>query len=244
MFKKIFNKFKKSTDTKLHFTTDIHSHLIPSIDDGVDTLEESINILKGMEALGFKKIITTPHIMSHRFPNDKKTIQDGYIKVKEELEKQNINIDLQFAAEYYYDEYFLELVDQKDLLTFGDNYILFEFSYHVKPYLLEQTVYKLIKSGYKPILAHPERYRYYDSAEHYASLKEMGLYFQINSISMEGFYGKSVKKNVQKIINLGYVDFIGSDIHNNKYLDVYQSSLKNKIYNIILDNNVIKNDTL
>ena len=244
MFKNIFNKFKKSTDTKLHFTTDIHSHLIPGIDDGVHTLEESINILKDMHDLGFKKIITTPHIMSHRFPNDKKTIQDGYIKVKEELEKQNINIDLQFAAEYYYDEHFMKLVDQKDLLTFGDNYILFELSYHVKPYLLEQTVYKLIKSGYKPILAHPERYRYYDSGEHYSSLKDMGLYFQINSISMEGFYGKSVKKNVQKIINLGYVDFIGSDIHNEKYINAYKKSLKNKIYNTILDSNMVLNNTL
>jgi len=244
MLKKIFNKLKKQKNIELPFTTDIHSHLLPGIDDGVNTIEESIDIIKGLKELGIKKIITTPHIMSHRFPNNKSTIQDAYDVVKKELEKQNISIDIQYASEYYYDDHFLDLIEKKDLLTIGDNYVLFEFSYHIKPTLLEQSVYKLIKYGYKPILAHPERYRYYNSEEHYSRLKDMGLYFQINSISMEGFYGKDVKKNVKKIISLGYVDFIGSDIHNKNYLTSYKKSLNNKIYNIIIDNNIIKNDTL
>lgn len=246
MLKKIANKlsFIPNKKSSLSHTTDIHSHLIADIDDGVKTVDESIDILLELKKLGFKKIITTPHIMSHRFPNTRKTIASGYLKLTHELKKRKIDIEVKVAAEYYYDEHFLELIEKKELMTFGDNYILFEFSYRTKPFALEQTVAKLLEAGYKPILAHPERYTYYSSEVHYRNLKEMGLYFQINAISTEGFYGKSVKKSVEKIIDLGIVDFIGSDIHSQNYTDTFSKSLNNKTYKKIFQNNHIKNDYL
>ena len=244
MIKNLLSKFMKPKKINLAYSTDIHSHLLPNIDDGVNTLEQSIEIIKKLQELGFEKLITTPHIMSHRFPNTKQSIKYAYDLVKNELVKQKIDIDLQYAAEYYFDEYFLDLIEKNDLLTFGDNFILFELSYHNKPLQLEQAVYKLIKNGYKPVLAHPERYRYYSTNDDYRRLKDMGLYFQINSISTEGFYGKTAKKSVSKIIDLSYVDFIGSDIHNSKYFDSYKKSLNNKLYNYILNKNNIKNNII
>jgi tyrosine-protein phosphatase YwqE len=245
MLKKIFRKF---IDTKeeifLLHQVDLHSHLIPSIDDGVKDLDNSISIIKQFKELGFKKIITTPHIMSSRFPNFRTNIYQGYNLLKEELTKQNIDIKLEVAAEYYYDEYFLSLIDKKDILTFGDNYVLFEFSYHYKPFELEQTIFKLISAGYKPILAHPERYSYYNTKEHYEKLKDLGLLFQINLISTQGFYGKNVKKSVEKIIDLGLVDFIGSDIHNQNYMDIFTKAVKSKKYLAVIEKNIIQNNYL
>lgn len=235
---------KSRDNISLLHTTDLHSHLIPSIDDGLDSLSDSVEIIKKFENLGFKKIITTPHIMFSRFPNTQKNIYEGHKLLKDELRRQNINIELEVGAEYYYDEHFLEFIDKKEILTFGDNYLLFELSYHHKPFGLEQTIHKLLLAGYKPILAHPERYSYYSTREHYEYLKDLGLLFQINAISTQGFYGKNVKKKVEKIIDLGLVDFIGSDIHNQNYMDKFSKALQSKIYLQIMEKNSIKNSYL
>ena len=246
MFKKMASKFlstSKKKSNSLH-TIDLHSHLLPNIDDGVKSLDESVDIIRQLQELGFQKIITTPHIMSHRFPNTKKTITQAYQKLQARLKQEAISLDVEVAAEYYYDEYFVELVEKNELMSFGGNYILFELSYTVKPFMLEQTVAKLLNAGYKPILAHPERYIYYRTEEHYRVLKEMGLDFQINIISTQEFYGKKVRKSVEKIIDLGLVDFIGSDIHSQKYVDTFSKSLKSKIYKKIMKKNTIKNDYL
>jgi len=243
LYKKIVSSSKQSTSELLH-TTDLHSHLLPAIDDGSQNMEQSIELLKKFEKLGFKKLITTPHIMSHRFPNKRKTIYENYNLLIDEMKKEKVNIELQVAAEYYYDEYFVKLIENKKLLTFGDNYILFEFSYHNKPFALEQTIYNLLKEGYKPVLAHPERYTFYTTKEDYQRLKDLGLFFQINLISTQGFYGKSVKKSVDIIIQNAMVDFIGSDVHNQKYVDSFSLSLKSKIYSKIMKTNQIKNSLL
>lgn len=240
----ILNKFFSKKNYELQHTTELHSHLITNIDDGLKDLDESIDIIINLERLGFKKIITTPHIMSHRFPNTKDTILNAYKLLKYKLLQLNINIDLQVAAEYYNDEHFLDLINRNEIMTFGDNYMLFELSYQMKPIALEQTVTKLLKAGYKPILAHPERYIYYNSEAHYRKLKEMGLYLQINLNSTQNFYGKRAQIAVEKIINLGLVDFIGSDIHSKRYMDAFSNSLNSKIYSQIMSKNEIKNNYL
>jgi len=245
MLKNIVNKlsFVSSSKDLLHFT-DIHSHLISDIDDGVKTLDESVELILQLKELGFKKIITTPHIMLHRFPNTRKIISTNYLELLDKLKERNIDIELKVAAEYYYDEHFLELIEKKELMTFGDNYILFELSYRTKPFGLEYTVSKLLKAGYKPILAHPERYTYYKTKADYLKLKEMGVFFQINAISTKNFYGKNVKKAVENIIDLGIVDFVGSDIHAQNYFDTFSKVLKSKTYINIFKKNNIKNDYL
>jgi len=245
MLQNIVRKFStKQKESSLPFSVDLHSHLIPGIDDGVKDTQTSLEILSRLSDFGFKKAIITPHIMSHRFANTRDIIEKNHEKLQEAILKNGIDIQTEVGAEYYYDEHFVALINAKDLMTFGDNYVLFELSYTIKPFVLEQSVSKLLDAGYKPILAHPERYQYYKSVEDYARLKEMGLSFQINAISTQNFYGKNVKKSVEKIIDNGMVDFIGSDIHSHKYADAYNSFLLSNICHKISNKNQIKNDFL
>lgn len=245
MLSKLFKSLSKKQNLPLNYfyTTDIHSHLIPDIDDGVKTLEESISIIKNLKELGYQKLITTPHIMSHRFPNTKETILSGLEKVKIELKKQNIDIIIEAAAEYYYDEYFIELIRKKDLLTFGDNHILFELSYTANPFGLEQVVYELLNYGYKPILAHPERYTYYSqSLEKYHNLKDLGLLFQINLNSLNKFYGKNPKIAAEYLVENSLVDFVGSDIHSMRYFDSLNDYIQMGKLEEVFEKNQIKNN--
>lgn len=243
MLSKLFNSFKKTTHVLPDFyTTDLHSHLIPEIDDGSKSMEQSIEMIRELKNMGFKKLITTPHIMSHRYPNKKDEIIKAFELLKDEVKKQNIDIFIEVASEYYYDEHFIELVRSKDLLTFGDNHILFELSYTTPAFGLEQTVYELLKSGYKPILAHPERYTYFASnLKKYHQIKDLGLLFQININSTNDFYGKNAKKAVKYLIEQGLVDFVGSDTHRPKYIESLKQSIGTKLFKAIEEKNQIKN---
>lgn len=246
MFSKLFKSLKK-TDDKLpdFYTTDLHSHLIPAIDDGSKSISQSLEMIKDLKDMGFKKLITTPHIMSHRFPNTKDIILREFELLQEELIKENINIPMEVASEYYYDEYFIELVRKKELLTFGDNHVLFELSYTTPTFGLEQSVYELLNAGYKPILAHPERYSYFAvSPDKYHQLRESGLLFQINVNSTNDFYGKKTKKAVSYLIENGLVDFVGSDTHRPNYIQTLKKSINTKLFRNIEEKNQIKNSYL
>ncbi len=241
MFSKLFGK-KSHTDFNLQYTTDLHSHLIPGIDDGVKTLDESIEIISKMKDLGFKKIITTPHIMSHRYPNTKEIILRKAKKVRKELKKRSIDIDFEAAAEYYFDEYFLEQIQKNDLLTFNDNHLLFELSYITRPLGLEQTIQNLIEKSYNPILAHPERYSFlYSNYSNYDNLKKTGVKFQINLNSLIGFYGRNPKKAANYLVDNGLVDFAGSDIHAMNYFDSFKKAIMSSEIAQIFEKNHIQN---
>lgn len=243
MFSNLLKTFsKKQQKVPEFYTTDLHSHLIPAIDDGSKSMDQSIQMIKELKKLGFKKLITTPHIMKHRFPNNRDIILKGLDSLKEELIKQNIDIDIEAASEYYYDEHFLELIKNKELLTFGDNYILFELSYTTPVFGIEQTLHEIHKAGYKPILAHPERYTYFaQSPQKYYQLKEMGLKFQINVNSTDGFYGKRALKAVEYLIENGLVDFVGSDTHRPNYIEALKDSINSKLFRKIEEKNSIQN---
>lgn len=246
MFSKILNNFKK-TDYSLpeFYQVDLHSHLIPQIDDGSKSMEQSIELIKELKSIGFKKLITTPHTMMHRFPNSKDDILRGFEKLQDEVSKQNIDIKLEVASEYYYDDHFIEQIRKKDLLTFGDNHILFEMSYTTPAFGLEQSVYELLKAGYKPILAHPERYTYFAAKpEKYNQLKDLGLQFQLNVNSTDGFYGKKPQQAAKYLIENSLIDFVGSDTHRPNYVEALKQSLGNKLFRGIEEKNIIKNNTL
>lgn len=246
MIKKFFEKIRnKKLVLPDFYSTDLHSHLIPGIDDGSLNIEQSIEMIKALKNIGFKKLITTPHIMAHRFPNNRDIILRGLDKLKEELVSQNIDIEIQAASEYYYDEHFIELIEKKELLTFGDNHILFELSYTTPVFGMEQVIYKLLDAGYKPILAHPERYSYFTSnLEKYHQIKDMGLLFQINVNSLNNFYGKNSKKAVEYIIENSLVDFVGSDTHRPNYIEALEKSILLKNFKQIENKNKILNNYL
>ena len=226
------NLFKKRKAIDFgHFVTDVHSHLIPGIDDGVKTLAESIDLIKYFERLGYKKLITTPHIMSDTYPNTPEIIQNGLKKVKEEVEKNGIDLEIEAAAEYYYDEHFLQLIQDKNILTFSGNHVLFEFSFASKPKGVKNLIFELKSNGYIPVLAHFERYPYYHGDLNFVkSLREQGVKIQLNLVSFSGRYGKSVTKQAKALVNAGLVDVVGSDCHRLEHLHLINKEAKNPYF--------------
>jgi tyrosine-protein phosphatase YwqE len=244
MLAKIFKSLLGTKNQKVpeFYTTDLHSHLIPSIDDGSESMEQSLELVEELSNLGFQKLITTPHTMNHRFPNTKEDILNGFAKLKDAVVNRGIPVELEVASEYYFDEHFIELIEEGDLLTFGDNYVLFELSYTALPFGVENGVFKLIQKGYKPILAHPERYATFQAdPKKYEALKDTGLLFQLNVNSLDGFYGKSAKKAAEFLVDNGMVDFVGSDTHRPKYVEALKKTMSNKKLLKITENNHIKN---
>jgi len=224
------------------FKVDIHSHLLPGIDDGAQNLKESLALIKQFHLLGYTKLITTPHIISDFYPNNREIITEKVYLVEEALKKENINIALEASAEYYVDMHFLNLIEDSNLLTFMNHYVLFETDYENKPFVLEEIISSLLKKGYIPVLAHPERYRYlYGNMENYKHLKALGVLFQINAKSLYN-KSRSSSKVAQELINLGLVDFIGSDAHRMRDIRRLETFLKSKICKKMIKLNTIKNN--
>ena len=240
--------FKKkptlSTDTSQVYV-DIHSHLLPGIDDGSKSLSESITLIAEFQKLGYKKLIVTPHIMSHRYQNTSEIILEKLAVLREALEKHGINIIVEAASEYYLDEHFLSLLRKKDLLTFNHDHVLFEISYTQAPQDLEGIIFEMILAGYTPVLAHPERYLHmHDHFERYEALKEQGVLFQLNINSLAGYYSKNIKQIAEKLVAKGMVDFLGSDVHKMRHFETFKTMLSSPVYHQIFEKNRILNNTL
>ncbi len=139
----------------------MHSHLIPGIDDGSRSMDETIAMLAKFQSLGYKKIITTPHVMQEVYPNTSVIINQGLKQVQETAKSLGLTIEIEAAAEYYFDDHLIELIKNNDVLSFGDNYVLVEFSFHTPPIFESQLFFEMQMAKYKPILAHFERYPYF-----------------------------------------------------------------------------------
>ncbi|MEJ2469039.1 MAG: capsular biosynthesis protein, partial [Campylobacterales bacterium] len=183
----------------------MHSHLIPGIDDGAKTIEESLYLVRSLHDLGYRRLITTPHTMMHRFPNTADRILRGLDTLREAVSAESIPVTIDAASEYYLDEHFLAAVQQGSLLTFGENEVLFEMSYVIPPVELDRIVFELQSQGYIPVLAHPERYLYmHGEEEAYEKLKANGVRFQVNINSLGGYYSKPVQKAAKRIMEKGW----------------------------------------
>lgn len=245
MLKSLSNFFQSTQSNIPVIHIDLHSHLIPGIDDGAKTMTDSVALIKDLKAFGFSKLITTPHIMHHRYPNSSKTILEGLEQLKEELARQKIDITIEAAAEYYLDDYFYSLLKQDDLLTFGDNYLLFEMSYVIAPADLDFIIYEMQSKGYRPVLAHPERYLYmHRNFDKYIKLKNSGVLFQINTNSLGGYYSKPVQKAALKLVEMGMVDLIGTDTHSKRHIIALEKVLGSKNYRKLFEKNSILNNTI
>ncbi|MFM7104794.1 MAG: tyrosine-protein phosphatase, partial [Flavobacteriales bacterium] len=183
-----------SVPVSLHpVLTDMHSHFLPGIDDGASSLEDSIELIKGMHSLGYRKLITTPHIYWDLYKNTRAIILEKLEIVRAELVRQEIDITLEAAAEYFCDENFEELIDKKDLLSFGNNYVLLEISFMDENVNLPRALFNLKLAGYKPVLAHPERYEYWHGKfSQYEKYFDQEIIFQLNINSLTGQYGPGV----------------------------------------------------
>ncbi|QWG09206.1 capsular biosynthesis protein [Flammeovirga kamogawensis] len=226
-------------------TSDMHAHFLPNIDDGAQSLEESIDIIKGLVDMGYKNLVATPHVMSDFYKNTPEIILEKLALVQAEVDKQNINVNLSAAAEYYLDDGFLKkLKSNEPLLTFGDNYILLETSFINSCFFIDEVIFLCISKGYKPIIAHPERYTYtYGNYDEIKRWKSLGALLQVNALSLAGYYSSKAKEIAQNLINDQLVDFIGSDCHKAKHLNwlkkVRTLSYYNKALGLPLQNNLI-----
>jgi len=242
----IFSFFKKKKPQSIKsLKVDLHSHLIPSIDDGAKNIDESISMIKSLCSLGYKKLIITPHIMSDAYKNDANIIKQGLNLINERLIQENIDILIAVAAEYYLDDGFLDKLDNEQILSIDNKYLLFETSYISKPMQLEDMIFAISSAGYIPLMAHPERYRYIkDMKQEYARFKELGVLFQVNINSFGGYYGKDAYLKAMYLSKAGMIDFLGSDTHHLKQTQMLENVLQMKEYQDIFNQNNILNDTL
>ena len=240
----LFLKKKKISLTELFPTdfVDIHSHLLPGIDDGAKDLNHSIALIKKMRSYGIKNFITTPHVLGEVYPNSSSTIKEKLAEVKAALLKQDItDVHISAAAEYMMDEQFSKLLAKDDILTLKDNFILVEMSYFNAPFNLYEILFEIQLKGYKPVLAHPERYNFFhNNFENYYKLKKAGCLFQLNLLSLTPQYGKNVQKASTKLLNENMYDFVGTDTHHHNHLELLKEIGKEKIKKTIshlLENN-------
>jgi len=234
--------FKKAPRYTLEdFSTlavDMHSHLLPGIDDGAPSMEHSLRLIGELYKLGYHKIITTPHIHSEYYPNTSEIIQQKLQEVRQALQVAQIPVDFHAAAEYYLDEHFESLLRRDEpLLCIHKNYVLVEISFFGSPPKLENYLFDLQMKGYKPILAHPERYAYFGGdLKAYKRFKDLGCLLQVNLLSLAGYYGKNCAETGQKLIKNGLVELLGSDLHHERHLQSLQSALENKSFaKLLLD---------
>ena len=224
-------KNKSETRFGESLKVDMHSHLIPGIDDGAPDMETSIQLIRNIQSLGYQKIITTPHTMFGLYSNTSEIIRSGLKNLQAELLKQKIQIPVEAASEYLLDFHFEKLIKNDDILYFGEKkYVLVEMSFVAPSMNYESMIFELVTKGYTPILAHPERYSYWHrSPEHFDYFTDAGCQLQVNLLSIAGYYGRDVKKSALALFEKRKVDFLGTDLHNKRHfaaLDELQRSGK------------------
>lgn len=225
---------------------DMHSHLIPGIDDGSKSIDDSLEMIRAFIDLGFRKLYITPHVMSDYYKNDPKIIYEGYNKLKEAIIENNLQIEIFPSAEYYVDFEFEEkLKSNAELLPISEKYILIEFSFYNTPENYLDVIFQLQTKGYKVIFAHPERFVIFQNDyEKYVELKNRDVFFQINSISLLGDYGLMAKKTAERLIHDGFVDFVGSDAHNINQLERLRALRNNKLFYSLITSKALLNNSL
>jgi tyrosine-protein phosphatase YwqE len=208
---------------------DIHSHLLPGIDDGARTFTDSLRLTKALQSFGVTQIITTPHIIQHVWDNSQEDIEALSTITKSNLETENILIPFKAAAEYLMDDQFVRLFQSKNLLTLKDNYVLVEMSYINAPIQLYTILFDLQVAGYTPVLAHPERYLFYqNNFDEYKKLKRAGCLFQLNLLSVVGYYGGQINKTAEKLLTQGLYDYVGSDVHHDNHIAAFSQKVTMK----------------
>lgn len=241
----MFGLFKKKKEQLFDFSTigaDMHSHILPGIDDGAKTLSDSLILAQRFKSLGFRKLVATPHIMADYFRNTPATVHKALDVLREGLLQNNIDLEVDAAAEYYLDETFENKIQKKEVLTFGKNFLLFELSYINAPHNLFEVIKKIQDAGYQPVLAHPERYPYYyNSIESHQQIRETGCFLQLNTISLTGYYGKNSKQTAEELIDNYCVDFLGTDMHHVRHADALKESLSSERLQSILAQPQINN---
>jgi protein-tyrosine phosphatase len=237
-----FNR-NKTSPSVLPLQVDIHSHLLPNLDDGVQSFEQAEEIILYFQKLGYNKLITSPHVMSDTYRNTTEQIISKLDELNTFLKLKNISMTIEAAAEYYLDEYLMEqLNSDRPLLTFGKKYLLFETNFLTEPFNLKEFIFLATTKGYRPVLAHPERYLYLqNNSEKIQDLLDRGVLFQMNISSITGYYSKQVQAAALKLIDRGCISFLGSDCHHIQHVKLIEQARAMKYFNKALSLPLLNN---
>lgn len=222
----MFKLFSRSGSGKERFDfgalkVDMHSHLLPGIDDGVKDVEESLAMIRGLKELGYQKLITTPHIMWDMYRNTPDIIDQKLDLVREAASKEGIDIEINAAAEYFLDEHMMELLERKEpLLKISGDLVLTEFSMAFASLNVKDILFEMQMQGYQPVVAHPERYTYLaQQKDFFVELRDTGCLFQLNLLSLTGGYGRAVSDLANYLLKNGFYDMAGTDLHHSGHLE-------------------------
>ncbi len=234
----MFGLFKKKSaqPVKLFYNTDIHCHIVPGIDDGSQSPETSVELVSRLTGWGITRIVTTPHVTEDTFENTPEIIDKAFDMLTDALKREGIKIDISHSAEYRIDNFFLEQLKAGNVKPLPSNYLLVENSFMQEPWELDKLLFDLKLKGFRPVLAHPERYLYYHARQQrYNELHNAGTLFQVNLLSLAGYYGKDVKKVADYLLDNSLIDFLGSDMHNHRHADAIDDFLRSKDYQRIAE---------
>ncbi|MCM1310530.1 MAG: hypothetical protein NC301_05825 [Bacteroides sp.] len=225
----------------------MHCHIIPGVDDGSPDVETSLTLLVHMSRWGLKRIFASPHSTQDRYENTPQSLAKPFAELKDAIQAKQMSIELHHHMEYRIDDFFLRQFDNDNIVTLPENFLLIENSFSHEPWGMNNVVYDLINHGYNPILAHPERYAFYalHHRDRYKDLHNMGVYFQVNLLSLAGHYGKMERETAVYLLKQGMVQFIGTDLHRMSHVETITRYLSSRQYQRdlkLFDN--LRNDTL
>ena len=224
----IFSKKKFLVDYLQNFV-DIHNHILPGIDDGAKNVQESIDLIRGFKELGITNLVATPHIMSNLYPNTKETIATSMDLLTNEMLANDLkDISIEAAAEHMIDDNFEDLLLSGEIMPMRKNYLLVEMSYLQASINFDDAIQNIMKKGFFPILAHPERYGYWHTNKaNYSKHKKKGVQYQLNLLSLSDYYGPEVHKMALSLLDHGHFDYMASDLHSLEQLE-YLKEIKIK----------------
>lgn len=215
---------------------DFHSHILPGIDDGSRSIEQTIRMLKEAKEAGFTKIISTSHYMEGYYESD----ETERIELLNEVQKNISGIELYLGNEIYITNNMIDLIQNKQASTINNSkYVLFEFPLSAKSMNDKEVVYRLIENGFVPVIAHPERYSYVqDNPEYIEELAEMGALFQANYGSIIGMYGKKAEKTLKKLLKNDLIRFFGTDSHRIDQVYTKMPKILKKLRKVLSDEEI------
>lgn len=220
--------FRPKQLPKLPLITDIHNHVVPGVDDGSPDVETSMQLIEHLHNWGIQRIFASPHSTQDTFENTPQSIAEPVAKLTEALQDSSLNIEFHHHFEYRLDKFFIKQFEEGNILCLPGKYLLVENSFSVEPYGLETLLFNIREKGYTPIMAHPERYRYYsESHRHrYEELHEYGLFYQVNLPSLAGHYGHTAREMALYLLEKGWAQFVGTDLHRMSHVESIEHYLR------------------
>ncbi|SHG36829.1 Tyrosine-protein phosphatase YwqE [Flavobacterium segetis] len=208
---------------------DIHSHLLPGIDDGAKNFDDTLRLTNALIGFGTAQLITTPHVIQHVWNNTTEDIDKNLNTTIQQLYNNQTTIPFKAAAEYLMDDQFVQLFQKNKLLTLKDNFVLVEMSYLNAPIQLYSILFDLQVAGYIPVLAHPERYLFYhNNFNEYEKLIKAGCLFQLNLLATVGYYGGGIMKIAEQLLKKDMYSFVGSDVHHDNHIAAFNQKVQFK----------------